>query len=133
MMESLFTRYPIFRYVPAVLLLAILFRTSAITGEHMGWLQPPFDKFIHSGAYAALGFCFCFWFKNFRWDANKIRCALVSVLLCVAFGCLDEFHQSFVPGRSVSAGDVVADLIGGIIGASLFIAIKPWKRFKIFR
>ena len=63
MMESLFTRYPIFRYVPAVLLLAILFRTSAITGEHMGWLQPPFDKFIHSGVYAALGFCFCFWFK----------------------------------------------------------------------
>jgi VanZ family protein len=30
-----------------------------------------------------------------------------------AFGVIDEWHQSFVPGRTVSAGDLALDFAGG--------------------
>ena len=39
--------------------------------------------------------------------------------LATAYACTDEFHQSFVPGRSVEAGDVAAD-VAGVLLAVLF-------------
>jgi VanZ family protein len=33
------------------------------------------------------------------------------------YGVSDEFHQYFVPGRSVEALDVLADALGGLLGA----------------
>lgn len=53
------------------------------------------------------------------------RWALVLWTTCVigVLGLLDEIHQSFVPGRSSEAFDVVADLVGGILGASLWVVL----------
>lgn len=131
--DCLLERYPLFRYIPGILLLAIIFRTSAIPGSGMSWLVPPFDKVLHGGVYAVLGACFCLWFANARWKRRSLVMALCAAGLCLVAGVLDEFHQSFVPGRSVSAGDVCADLVGGLIGAFVYRAVKPWKRFGIFR
>lgn len=131
--DCLLERYPLFRYIPGILLLAIIFRTSAIPGSGMTWLVPPFDKVLHGGVYAVLGACFCLWFANARWERRSLVMALCAAGLCLVAGVLDEFHQSFVPGRSVSAGDVCADLVGGLIGAFVYRAVKPWKRFGIFR
>jgi VanZ family protein len=39
--------------------------------------------------------------------------------LALGFGVSDEFHQAFVPGRSVEILDGVADLVGGFLGAVL--------------
>lgn len=132
-LDCLFARYPLFRYIPVLLLLACVFRTSAIPGTGMTWLVPPYDKLMHAGVYACLGVFFCFWFKNPRWNAKPFLYAFLAVILCVAFGALDEFHQSFTPGRSVSLGDVCADFVGGLIGSILYLIIQPWKRFRIFR
>lgn len=41
--------------------------------------------------------------------------------IATAYGVLDEFHQSFVPGRDTSALDVLADFIG----ATLAVMIIP--------
>lgn len=41
-----------------------------------------------------------------------LGCALAAVAATVAFGALDEWHQSFVPGRTSSWTDVVTDAIG---------------------
>lgn len=133
MFDSLFSRYPLFRYIPMILCLAILFRTSAIPGTGMGWLVPPYDKLIHSFAYMMVGFSLCFWFKNITWDTHKLRTAIIVVFCVVLCGIADEFHQSFVPGRTVSVSDICADLVGGTLAASLYATIKPWKRFSIFK
>lgn len=45
------------------------------------------------------------------------RHVLLPVLLCVAWGVVDEWHQSFVPGRVPSVSDVTADTIGAVLGA----------------
>ena len=50
------------------------------------------------------------------------RGALAALLFLAAWGVLDEWHQSFVPGRDPSAGDVVADLVGACIGVGLHAA-----------
>ncbi|HEY0707458.1 MAG TPA: VanZ family protein [Polyangia bacterium] len=46
----------------------------------------------------------------------RFRLSLATAL-AVGFGVSDEFHQSFVPGRAVEALDVLADLVGGCLGA----------------
>ena len=41
---------------------------------------------------------------------------LVAGLICVAFACGDEYHQSFVEGRGPSVKDVCIDSIGAFGG-----------------
>ncbi len=50
-----------------------------------------------------------------------------ALLITVAYAASDEIHQSFVPGRSASIGDVLIDTTGGLLalaGAAL------WTRFR---
>jgi len=43
-----------------------------------------------------------------------LRWALTTVLIVAGYAALDEFHQSFVPGRQAAVGDVLIDASGGI-------------------
>jgi VanZ family protein len=45
---------------------------------------------------------------------RPLRCALV-LLLVLAYGAFDEWHQSGVPGRDASALDVVTDGVGAAL------------------
>ena len=46
----------------------------------------------------------------------RLRDAAIALGITVAYGLLDEFHQSFVPDRSGRLDDVVTDTIGALIG-----------------
>ena len=47
--------------------------------------------------------------------------AMLSVLLvCLLIGSLDEFYQSFVPGRNAAVIDVMIDFAGAITGLLVF-------------
>jgi hypothetical protein len=48
--------------------------------------------------------------------------------ICAAFGIYDEFHQSFVQGRSVQVSDVILDMCGGALGALVILALYKLKR-----
>jgi VanZ family protein len=55
-----------------------------------------------------------------------LRWALVTILIVGCYAALDEYHQSFVPGRTAAVGDVLIDTTGGIaaqIVASLFVLL----------
>jgi VanZ family protein len=55
-----------------------------------------------------------------------VRWALVTILIIAGYAALDEYHQSFVPGRTAAVGDVLIDTSGGIaaqIVASLFVLL----------
>jgi VanZ family protein len=43
--------------------------------------------------------------------------AFAVVGLCTLYGISDEVHQSFVPGRDASAGDVAKDFAGASLAA----------------
>jgi VanZ family protein len=49
--------------------------------------------------------------------------ATAALVLAVLYGASDEFHQSFVPGRTMTVSDLLVDLIG----ASLVLAVLSWR------
>lgn len=51
------------------------------------------------------------------------RAVVVAILISTLYGVSDEYHQLFVPGRSFDVFDMLADLIGSVVGAS---AIGAW-------
>jgi VanZ family protein len=69
------------------------------------------DKVIHLGLYLVLG-------GTLSWGEWKASWNFPVLLLLLggAYGVLDEWHQSFVPGRDPSLGDVLADTAGVILG-----------------
>jgi VanZ family protein len=55
-----------------------------------------------------------------------VRWALVTILIIAGYAALDEYHQSFVPGRTAAVGDVLIDTSGGaaaLVVASLFVLL----------
>ena len=123
MFESLFLKYPFFRYIPSILGMALLFKSSATSGSDISFLVPPMDKILHGLAYACLGFSFSLWFKPDFWKNKTIKAFFFSVLFTAIYGISDELHQSFVPGRDASVGDFLADTVGGFAGTSVYFFI----------
>lgn len=76
-------------------------------------IEPPIDKVVHASAFGVLGYLLALGSGT---SLQKHVLWLVP-LLVLGFGVLDEFHQSFIVGRSVSLGDVVADTTGAIAAA----------------
>lgn len=127
MFESVFEKYPFFRVIPAILVMAVIFKLSASTSSELSWVVLPWDKACHATEYAVLAFCYCLWWKKEDWTAKmKVRIGVV-VLLTILYGCSDEFHQRFVEGRSSDVMDVVADTVGGIVGAGVYALIVKIK------
>jgi VanZ family protein len=57
---------------------------------------------------------------------THLRWALITILIVAGYASLDEYHQSFVPGRQAAVHDVLIDTSGGItaqIVASLFVLL----------
>jgi len=47
------------------------------------------------------------------------RATVVAFVLCLLWALLDEWHQSFVPGRDPSMRDVLADAVGTSVGIAV--------------
>jgi len=64
-------------------------------------------------------------------NAGAVGVLVLAAGVCTLIGVLDEFHQSYVPGRSAEIRDVVADIAGSLVGAAAFLAmvsLKGWLR-----
>ena len=48
-----------------------------------------------------------------------LKNAFWAVLLAVGYGVTDEWHQSFVPGRTPELRDLLADAVGSTFGAGV--------------
>ena len=82
-------------------------------------LPPGFsDKPSHSLAYLGLAITIARAFAGGLTARVGMGTAVAAVLLTIAYGATDEFHQSFVPGRSAELYDLYADAIGAIIGTA---------------
>ena len=78
---------------------------------------PNFDKAVHFGLYGVEAFLL---YRAIRW-AGRAGFSLARVLVIVGslavWGMADEIHQFWIPGRSMEAGDVAADVTGAGFGA----------------
>jgi len=88
---------------------------------------PGSDKVAHMVAYATLALT-VLWFLGRRGLERKKAAALLTVCFCLLYGISDEFHQSFIPHRSVSALDIVADVTGAMLIAAFWFFNEQVRR-----
>lgn len=65
---------------------------------------------LHLVEFAILYVLFVLAFLTFGPLNRRRNC--VAVVLAIAYGCLDELHQYFVPSRSADFIDIIKDVIG---------------------
>jgi VanZ family protein len=76
-------------------------------------------KLGHWGEYFILSVLFLWALQNETGGKWKLRHAIHTLIFVLLYAIGDEFHQSFVPSRTASFGDVTIDALGGICGISL--------------
>ena len=88
-------------------------------------------KLAHMTEYFALAIAVSF--PLYVYGMHGFLLMLVAGFLCVAFACGDEYHQSFVSGRSPAMRDVCIDSFGVFWGIILVRIIGWTGRKTIFR
>lgn len=88
-------------------------------------------KIAHMTEYFALAVAVAF--PLYVYGLRGIWLMLVAGFICVAFACGDEYHQSFVSGRSPSKRDVAIDSFGVFWGIILARIVGWTGRKTIFR
>lgn len=78
-------------------------------------------KAAHFSEYALLACAFALNLLSYR--RSKIFLVTGSVLLSAIYAASDEFHQTFIPGRSGQISDVLLDTAGALAGAVFFVII----------
>ena len=109
--------------------------TSRIIVPLLHWLFPTISgltllqveffirKAAHVSEYAVLAVLLYRAFVHTVFQSRRALSAGIVLLSCAAYAASDEFHQSFVPMRSVDALDVVADAVGAAAAA---FALYGW-------
>ena len=124
-----------------------IFVSSSISGEYSGYasmavaetfrrvLQIEYDtisaatlnfilrKFSHLVVYFALSFCLANYLKFITESRRNLF--LAAWLLASAYGVIDEIHQYFVPGRVMTASDMLINAVGAAAGVA---AVLLWLR-----
>jgi VanZ family protein len=93
---------------------ALTLTLTSIPNPEFGPSFPGADKIAHFGFYGVAGFLFVLW----RRETGKG--AVVAMVWAAVFAALlgagDEFHQQWIPGRSMEFFDWMADFAGGTAG-----------------
>jgi VanZ family protein len=107
------------RWLPPLLWAAFILILTSIPGSHLPVLPSHnFDKVVHLAIYGVLG-----WLVARAWSSGSraMAAALAVVVLVSCFGALDEWHQQFIPQRSMDLLDWTADTAGATIGVLLAV------------
>lgn len=80
---------------------------------------PHFDKLAHFLVYGVFALLVFRGISGTTGNCNFILTAVLTVLITVAYGMSDEFHQSFVPARSPDVKDLAVDGIGAVAAVAI--------------
>ena len=115
------------RWLPAILLMMVVFLLSSIPSEEMPDIGS-WDSLVKKGGHM-LGYgmlALSLWYA-LGWEPKH---AWTALFVTVLYGLSDEFHQSFVPGRNPSLWDALGFDAGGAV---LLLVIMYWGRKKFLR
>ncbi|MDF1500876.1 MAG: VanZ family protein [Anaerolineales bacterium] len=111
----------IIRWLPALLLMTAIFLFSSTPASrlpHFGTIDLWIKKGGHATGYALLAFAYYFALPP---RLSPIYRAALAFIMALLFALSDEFHQSFVEGRTSSLRDVGIDSAG----AALALLVRP--------
>jgi VanZ family protein len=117
-------------FIPAALYYAFIFYLSSRSHDIKIDIIF-FDKVIHIVEFALLGLLLSFGYFMSLKSPLMVK-AVLTICSGILLGGLDEFHQYFIPRRSVEFFDVIADTIGILIGLLLYHYFSRTTKGKIF-
>lgn len=103
------------RWVPPVLWAAFILLLTSLPGAdlpHIGLRE--IDKLVHFLMYGTFAWLST---RSLGRQRPAARIAILVVLGVSLFGAVDEWHQQFIPGRSMELLDWMADTLGALTGA----------------
>ena len=103
-------------WLPPLALMAAIFFLSAQPSldSGLGLVDEVGRKLVHFGEYALLTFL---WWRALRTVMPPRQAALAAFVMAVAYAASDEYHQSFVEGRTGSPADWAIDTAGAALAA----------------
>lgn len=109
---------------PALAWACVIFIASSIPSTRLPrFIHMINDKVIHAAVFFILGLLV---YRALEFRAKPAMFvwgrALIAVLIVSVYGLSDEFHQRYVPGRTVDVLDFTADTIGGVLSAAVLYA-----------
>jgi len=93
---------------------ALTLTLTSIPNPEFGPSFPGADKIAHFGFYGVMGFLFVLWRREIGTGAAVA--VVLAAIFAALLGAVDEFHQQWIPGRSMEFFDWVADFAGGTAG-----------------
>lgn len=77
----------------------------------------------HFVNFMILGFLYSMLVCSFKYMSD-VKMLFITLVACLVAAALDEFHQYFVPGRSMQFIDVIIDFTGSCFGSIVFIVSR---------
>jgi VanZ family protein len=112
--------------------MAVIYFFSAqpvLPGFELVWQDFLFKKLAHFSVYALLFLTWWWAFREMELSRSGTKASapqiirykwLLIMIFCFIYACLDEYHQSFTPGRTARLYDVGIDMLGSLT-ALLFV------------
>ena len=100
----------------------LIFYLSSLPSDKIKIASSMPDYILHFIEYGIFVFL-AFRFINKYWPNAKLH-YLTALIIIILFGASDEWHQSFVPGRFATVSDFLADTLGAIVSAGIFLIGK---------
>ena len=79
-------------------------------------MNTPMRKVMHASVYLVLAFFIMILLNIITEHKYYWLTILIALVLCVVFAITDEYHQTYVAGRTGQTMDVIIDSIGAIVG-----------------
>lgn len=116
-------------YWPPLSWAAVLFIQSSIPNVSSPLKLTKWDdKWIHAVIYFPLGFLLMRALREAQPQRSTAQIILFTCVLGTLYGCSDELHQYFVPGRFSDWRDAVADAVGVALGGFGFLKFEQHQR-----
>ena len=96
--------------------------TDAVKRQLAETFEHPIRRLAHFSEYACMGILVYILCRQWRERSRWLY--LLTILWVFVSAVADEIHQSFVPGREASFGDVVLDTAGGLCGLILCVVFE---------
>ncbi|MDZ7860238.1 MAG: VanZ family protein [Candidatus Krumholzibacteriota bacterium] len=113
-------------WFPLLIWILLIFGLSSIQDVSTEGIHLPdgSDKVIHYFEYSILALLFYRGLIYERWDINNTLYGFIVILGSGSIALMDEFYQSFVPGRDASFFDLIADISGIITGTVVYYIVR---------
>lgn len=97
-------------------------------------INPLARKIAHFSEYFILAILIIIFLNYVIENKKYIMVFLISLIICAIYAMIDEFHQTFISGRSAQAIDVCIDTFGALMGvifySTYYLAYTIGKRKK---